>query len=74
MSIIASVEWEECLGNGICARVAPEIFALDEQGMATVILGEIPEALFAKATLAMRQCPTQAISVGQLADEEHPPT
>lgn len=63
MAIKASIDWDECEGHGICARVAAEIFSCDEQGTANVLLDEIPETLRAKAMLAMKQCPVQAISV-----------
>ena len=63
MPLRASIDWDECEGHGICARVAPEIFSCDEEGNSDVLLEEIPEALRAKAMLAMRQCPTQCISV-----------
>ena len=63
MAIKASIDWDECEGHGICARVAPEVFSCDDQGSANVLLDEIPENLRAKAMLAMKQCPVQAISV-----------
>lgn len=66
MPIIASIDWDECEGNGVCARVAPDIFSCDAQGNSDVILEEIPDELLAKAVLAMRQCPTQAISVAKI--------
>ena len=63
MTIKASINWDECEGNGVCARVAPEIFSVYEQGNSDVLVDEVPANLRAKAMLAMRQCPTQAISV-----------
>ena len=68
MAIKAMIDFDECAGHGICARVAPEIFSCDEAGNADVLLDEVPEALRAKAMLAMRQCPTQAISVWEEED------
>lgn len=65
MAITATIDWDKCEGNGVCARVAPEIFTVDDQGNSDVILEEVPENLRAKALLAQRQCPTQAISVLQ---------
>jgi ferredoxin len=59
----ASIDWDECAGHGTCARVAPEVFSVDADGNSDVLLDEIPENLRAKAMLAMRQCPTNAISV-----------
>jgi ferredoxin len=68
MTIRASIDFDECEGHGICARVASEIFKVDEDGNAEVLLEVVPPELRAKAMLAMRQCPTQAISVAELDD------
>lgn len=63
MAITATIDWDKCEGNGICARVAAEIFSCDEEGNSDVLLEVIPAELRAKALLAMRQCPTNAIAV-----------
>ncbi|MPZ13345.1 MAG: ferredoxin [Chloroflexi bacterium] len=63
MAIKATIDWDKCEGNGVCARVAPEVFTVDEQGNSDVLLEEVPANLRANALLAMRQCPTQAITV-----------
>jgi len=63
MATRATIDWDKCTGNGVCARVAPEIFTVDADGNSDVIVDEVPEELKLKAQLAMRQCPTQAISL-----------
>ncbi len=63
MVITATIDWDKCEGNGVCARVAPEIFTCDDEGNSDVILDEIPAELRAKALLALAQCPTKAITV-----------
>ena len=63
MTITARVEWSQCEGHGLCARVAPELFRLEADGKAYTILDEVPAALRLKALLAERQCPTEAIAV-----------
>src|SRR5581483_7947727 len=63
MTLKASIDWDKCEGNGVCARVAPEVFSVDDQGNSDVLMEEVPESLRAKAMLAMRQCPTGAVSV-----------
>lgn len=65
MAIRATIDWDKCEGNGICARVAAEIFSCDEEGNSDVLLEEVPAELRAKALLAMRQCPTNAILVAE---------
>ena len=63
MTLTATIDWDKCEGNGICARVAPEIFSVDAEGNSDVLLEEVPEELRAKAMLAMMQCPMKAITV-----------
>jgi ferredoxin len=62
MTITAAVDWDKCEGAGTCTKLAPEIFDI-KGGFAEVILDDIPESLLLKATFAMRQCPTKAISI-----------
>jgi ferredoxin len=63
VTLKASIDWDKCQGNGVCARVAPEIFSVDEQGNSDVLMEEVPENLRAKAMLAVRGCPVGAVSV-----------
>ena len=63
MAIKTSIDWDKCEGNGVCARVAPEIFSVDDEGNSDVLMEEVPENLRNKAMLAMRGCPTGAVSV-----------
>jgi len=63
MAIKASIDWDKCTGNGVCARVAPEIFSVDDQGNSDVLMEEIPAELRTKAMLAQQGCPTGAVSV-----------
>ena len=65
MALKATIDWDLCEGNGVCARVAPEVFSVDENGNSDVLLEEVPENLRLKAMLAMRQCPTKAIAVAE---------
>jgi ferredoxin len=63
MAIKASIDWDKCTGNGVCARVAPEIFSVDDQGNSDVLMEEVPAELRVKALLAQQGCPTGAVSV-----------
>lgn len=50
-----------CIGCGACQAVAPEVFEIEDDGLATVIVNEIPEELKEDALDAQEGCPTNAI-------------
>lgn len=55
------VDPDLCEGNGICEKVAPEIFRLGDDDQARVLQERPDEALRAKVEQAVRRCPRQAI-------------
>lgn len=60
------VDRERCLGTGACVFVAPGVFALDGDGLSTVV-GEVAEGDQAVAD-AVAECPAEAlrlVSTGQ---------
>lgn len=61
----ATVNKDTCIGCGLCTGVAPDIFAIGDDGKSDVILdgGEVPAELEAAADDAAAQCPVQAITV-----------
>lgn len=59
-----SVDPERCQGHNRCYALAPELFDVDEYGMASARDGgEVPAALEDKARLAEANCPEFAIHV-----------
>lgn len=65
------VDFDRCIGNGMCARAAPGVYALDEETRTAVILDEehaTVEQFFAGA----RACPTQAIIIEQYGRRMYP--
>lgn len=50
-----------CIGCGACQAVCPEVFEIEDDGLATVIVEEIPEELNEDALDAKEGCPTIAI-------------
>jgi ferredoxin len=52
-----------CEGNGVCAQVAPEIFALGDDDKARVLVEHPSGARRAEAETAVRRCPRRAIRV-----------
>lgn len=66
MSIKLVVDWDRCEANGICARVAPEAFRLDEEDRLHVLVEDVTPELRAKVERAVDGCPRRALS---LADD-----
>ena len=58
------VDRELCQGHGVCVAEAPEVFALDEDDRRVALLtGSPPSELRERVALAVRHCPTGALSI-----------
>ena len=57
----AKVIEDECIGDGCCAEICPEVFEMRDDGLAHVIANPVPEAANEKAKEACGSCPTEAI-------------
>jgi len=58
------VDPEVCQGHNRCCSLAPELFDVDDYGLAHALNdGVVPEALQDKARLAIDNCPEFAISI-----------
>ena len=58
------VDRERCVGSGSCEALAPDLFDVDVEGYAQVLIaGDLPADLEAKAALAAANCPEGAIIV-----------
>ncbi|MGH9182454.1 MAG: ferredoxin [Acidimicrobiales bacterium] len=61
MALEVRVERARCIATKSCVNAVPEVFALDDAGVATVV---DPEAAAEEAVVAAAErCPTGAISV-----------
>ena len=59
-----SVDPERCQGHNRCYALAPELFDVDDYGLAAAKGdGDVPAGLEAKARLAEANCPEFAIHV-----------
>jgi len=57
------VKSELCEGYGNCARLAPEVFTLDDEGFSKPLNdGQVPEDQRARAEFAVGDCPMGAIT------------
>lgn len=55
----ARVNKELCVGCGLCASMNPEVFQMDENGLATAVKETVDEALLQES---IDSCPVSAIS------------
>lgn len=62
------IDRDMCESHALCVEIAPEIFDLADDDIATCNENP-PESLWPKAQLAAGACPRQAVSI----IEDHPP-
>ncbi len=55
------IDYDRCASHGVCARTAPDIFELRDDGT-YIIMEEVPENLREKLQRCVDLCPEQAIS------------
>ena len=57
-----AIDHDECIGDGICEEICPEVFELRDDGFAYVIDTDPPPELYGKIEEAIEACPTSCIS------------
>jgi sterol 14-demethylase len=58
------VDLDLCQGHGVCAVESPEVFRVDrDSGRVELLLDSPPEQLRAQVELAVRHCPTRALTL-----------
>ncbi len=60
----AAVDTDTCIGCGLCPSIAADVFDMDDDGKAHVIVDEVPANSEEVAKEAETSCPVVAISVG----------
>jgi len=63
------VDKDLCIGCGACQAVCPDVFEIDEDGLATTIVEEVPKDIEEDAIDAKEGCPTNAIDEVTEEDE-----
>ena len=59
----ANVDKDTCIGCGACPSICPEVFSMDDDGLAKAIDSEIPEDVQEDAKEARDSCPVDAIDI-----------
>jgi len=60
------VDPDRCQGHNRCYALAPELFEVDDLGMASAVGdGTVPPELEEKARLAVANCPEFAVSISE---------
>ncbi len=59
----AFVDQDVCIGCGLCAEICPEVFAMNDQMTADVIVETVPADAEESAQDAADSCPVSAISI-----------
>ena len=54
---------EDCIGDGICAEICPEVFVMEDDGLAHVKVDVVLEGLEDKVREAAEACPAIAIEI-----------
>ena len=59
----ANVDKDTCIGCGACPSICPEVFSMDDDGLAKAMDSEIPEDVQESAQEARDSCPVDAIDI-----------
>ncbi len=58
-----TVDKDLCLGCGICEGLAPEVFSLEREPVAEVLLDPVPEEFWDAVRQSAEECPEEAIII-----------
>ncbi len=57
------VDFDSCQCHALCTAAAPEVFAITDEGLLDIKIESPGEELREKVEEAVRDCPTQSISI-----------
>ena len=63
MSLRVRIDHELCEANGVCVRLVPEVFELDDNDRLRLKQDASPESLRSRLAEAVRRCPKQALAI-----------
>ena len=59
----ATVDPDLCIGCGVCPNLAPDVFEMNDEGIAEVKVDTVPAELEDVAKEAAEECPSEAITI-----------
>jgi ferredoxin len=59
----ATIDRSGCIGCGLCPSICPEVFQMADDGLAEVIVDDIPAGVEGTAQEAAESCPVSVINV-----------
>lgn len=59
----ATIDRDECTGCELCTMICPEVFEMDDEGIAIVIADPIPADAEDDAEEAAESCPVECICI-----------
>lgn len=59
----ATIDRSGCIGCGLCPSICPEVFEMADDGLAEVIVDDIPAGVEGTAQEAAESCPVSVITV-----------
>lgn len=62
----AVVDRAACCGYALCVEICPEVYRLNENSIAEILLDPVPPALEKKVRQAVAECPQSALSVEEI--------
>jgi len=65
------VDKDICIGCGACAAICPDVFEIDEDGLAVSVVDEINEDVAEDAIDAKEGCPVNAIKEDTEKEKEN---
>ena len=63
MSLRVRIDYELCEANGVCVRLAPEVFQLDDDDRLRLKRERPAAMLRSRVAEAVRRCPKQALAI-----------
>jgi ferredoxin len=58
-----TVDGSRCEGHGLCQAAAPDVFEVDDDGVARVRHDPVPATLMSQAEAGVRVCPVAALTL-----------